>query len=121
MNALGLAEPPKEESVFLPLGDGLLVPDPRALLAQAEGAPGSEYPGPASLQVFGFSSGGATVALSSHDFTGTREDAGRGRGGRTPTACPCGSPTRRWRRSRGGGVSATPVRSRWYPEIGTRP
>ena len=47
VNALGVTEPPREESVFLPLGDGLLIPDPRPLLAQAEERSWEvEYPGP---------------------------------------------------------------------------
>jgi len=72
--ALGASEPSTEESVFLPLGDGLLVPDPRTLLAQTEGEAWQvEYPGPASMQLFGYTAGQATVSLSTRDISGARK------------------------------------------------
>ena len=69
--ALGLSEPSKEEAVFLPLGDGLLIPDPRTLLSQTQ-RPSWEaaYPGPASMQLLGYTVGPSVLALSARDTTG---------------------------------------------------
>ncbi len=71
VTALGMAEPSKEESVFLPQGEGLLIPDPRTLLGQMQKPIWElEYPGPASMQLLGYTSGPSMVALSARDISG---------------------------------------------------
>ena len=75
IGSLGAADSLTEESVFLPLGDGVLIPDPRALAVQLEGKTWeAEYPGAASLQVVGYFRGpGVVLWLSCRDPGGARK------------------------------------------------
>lgn len=78
---LGSAGLAADEALFLPLGSGVLIHEPRAALA----AQGDEavwravYPGPASMQFMGFSIGDrATVWLASADSSGARKSLSAG-------------------------------------------
>jgi hypothetical protein len=75
LTALGVADPALEESLFLPLSDGVLIPEPRPLLAHQDGKQWrANYPGPASLQLFGYSCGTrAAVWLAGRDTSGARK------------------------------------------------
>lgn len=67
-----------EEGLFLPLSGGVLVPNPRSL--SAPGQPRTwevGYPGPGSLQMFGYALGNrAAIWLSARDVTGARKSMG---------------------------------------------
>ncbi len=74
--ALGAADRLVEESLFLPLSGGLLIREPRAALAVlGESATWqAAYPGPASLQMLGFSLAERTTAwLGAEDPAGARK------------------------------------------------
>jgi hypothetical protein len=75
LTALGVADPAVEEALFLPLSDGVLIPEPRPLLAHQNGKRWRvHYPGPASLQLFGYCCGArATLWLASRDASGARK------------------------------------------------
>ena len=80
IGSLGAVDPLTEENVFLPLGDGVLIPDPRALAARLEGKTWeAEYPGPASLPLVGYSRGpGVVLWLSCRDPDGARKTTAAG-------------------------------------------
>jgi len=74
--AVGSAEPLTEESLFLPLAGGVLVSEPR--MATSASGPSArwqiDYPGPASLQMLGYSCGpGTTAWIDSRDPSGSRK------------------------------------------------
>ncbi|MBN1458470.1 MAG: hypothetical protein JXA57_02970, partial [Armatimonadetes bacterium] len=68
-------DPLAEESLFLPLSGGILVSSPRALLRGGKEAQWEvAYPGPASMQFFGYSCGDHTALwLATRDSTGARK------------------------------------------------
>jgi len=76
VTALGAADLLTDESLFLPLSDGVLVSEPRLALAALGPNAVCEavYPGPASAQLCGFSSADrTTVWLGSGDNSGARK------------------------------------------------
>jgi hypothetical protein len=70
--ALGASDPSAEESLFLPLSGGLLIPEPRGLIVPGAGTRWeARYPGEASLQIAGYTRGrDASVGLACHDSGG---------------------------------------------------
>ena len=76
VGAVGSADALADESLFLPLSGGVLVEDPRSVLAAPGGESGwqAAYPGPASLQMFGFLAGRRTALwLAGGDPSGARK------------------------------------------------
>jgi len=73
--ALGSSDPQAEESLFLPLSGGLLIPEPRGLLFPGETRRWEvAYPGPAAMQLLGYTCGPqATLGLGSHDPSGSEK------------------------------------------------
>jgi len=75
--SLGTADLLAGESVFVPLSGGATIRDPRAAFSGSDGARSWRlaYPGPASMQVFGYSLGDRVAAwLGSADGSGGRKE-----------------------------------------------
>lgn len=73
--ALGFPDPLTEEALFLPLSGGALIHNPRsALHSPQKTSCQAVYPGPASVQMLGYSCGNHTTAwLASRDPSGARK------------------------------------------------
>lgn len=73
LTAVGSADLLAEDAIFLPLFGGVLLPEPRGLArGAAQGRWQATYPGPASMQLFGYCvSERATLWLSSRDPSGS--------------------------------------------------